>query len=274
MLKWIKRILGHRTLNFLRKVKYKLDRPTRHGDLKYITELYNKDIQVKLLEAMIPDGFSFIDIGANLGLYSYWMAKKNQFEIHSFEPRSDIFDRLNATLEGLNNVSTYQIAISNTKGQAELARPTSHGNSSLVKFDHFKGVNYELVQKTSLDEWILKNNVSNIFCIKIDVEGHEYEVINGSEKLLGNNRPKVLLVEIENRHLVPQGRSTEEIINYIKGFGYNCYIIENQIKLKSDSEITIPKDRSDSPYYYNYWFLDKDDPKLYELIVDSIKKCE
>lgn len=265
------KVLGHRTINALRKIKYMFSSPTPEDDLKYITKLYYKDIQVRILENLIPKDSTFLDIGANLGLYSYWIGKNNGCRVFSFEPRSDIYARLNSNVDSFSNITTNHLAISDTEGEAQLALPTSHGNSSLVKFDHFDGVEYESVKKHTVDNWLKTNDISNVYCIKIDVEGHENEVLQGAGKLLKESPPKIFLVEIENRHLLPQGKSAESIIEYMKSNGYSCYVLD-QSELKPDSEINIPQDRSDSPYYYNYWFLHESENQLREKLISVVEK--
>ena len=87
--------------------------------------------------------------------------------------------------------------------------------------------NYESFQvKTKkLDELVKKDNIG---FIKIDVEGHETEVIRGSIELIKRNKP-TLLVEIEERHTK---KPIESTINFIKKLGYECFQLkENKVKL-------------------------------------------
>ena len=64
---------------------------------------------------------------------------------------------------------------------------------------------------------------------KIDVEGHEKEVIDGARKIININRP-VLLVEIEQNHTKNEVIDT---INYINNLGYNSFYLNNNELVKT-----------------------------------------
>src|SRR5262249_40578675 len=73
-------------------------------------------------------------------------------------------------------------------------------------------VRSRLIEVKRLDDF----NFLDVGAIKIDVEGHEFEVLSGSEETIKKSRP-VLIVEIEERH--HPGRSSE-IIRYVEEMGY------------------------------------------------------
>ena len=58
---------------------------------------------------------------------------------------------------------------------------------------------------------------SPISFIKCDVEGHEFAVLRGAERLLARSKP-ALLVEIEERH----GQTVSEVVGYLSDRGYGC----------------------------------------------------
>ena len=79
------------------------------------------------------------------------------------------------------------------------------------------------VEKKKLDDILLDKKIG---FIKIDVEGHEKEVIEGAKNIIKKNRP-VLLVEIEERH---SKNTVNDTINYINKFGYvSFYLSENKL---------------------------------------------
>ena len=80
-----------------------------------------------------------------------------------------------------------------------------------------------------LDNLLLKKKIG---FIKIDVEGHEKNVILGSKEVIKKNKPN-LLVEIEERH---SKEKVEETINFINGLGYKSYYVEKEI-LKSTKKL-------------------------------------
>ena len=72
-----------------------------------------------------------------------------------------------------------------------------------------------------LDEFNFKNKIS---FIKIDVEGHEIEVVNGSKELIKNFKPN-LMIEIEEKH---SKNDLNNSISYICSLGYRVFCLKNK----------------------------------------------
>ena len=89
---------------------------------------------------------------------------------------------------------------------------------------------------------ILANN--NIGFIKIDVEGHEENVLNGAIEIIKRNKP-VLLVEIEEKH---SKKNVQESLNFINSLGYKSYYLSG-FNLESTNKLNNYKDRN------NYFFI-------------------
>ena len=71
------------------------------------------------------------------------------------------------------------------------------------------------------------NFLHKIGFIKIDVEGHELEIIRGGKNFLEYHKP-VMLIEIEERHA---GKSPINIIDEICSHGYDCFIADEKFEL-------------------------------------------
>ena len=63
--------------------------------------------------------------------------------------------------------------------------------------------------------------------MKIDVEGHELEILKGANNFLKKNKP-TMLIEIEERH---SGLPREEIISYIENIGYETFYVNEQFEI-------------------------------------------
>ena len=111
--------------------------------------------------------------------------------------------------------------------------------------DEFEGFKSEKVPVSTLDNYLEVNQIKDcIDFIKIDVEGHELEVIYGAEKTIQNYRP-VILCESENRHLKPHGKSTEEFIKFMQLHKYQVYTISKlTFELLEVDEISIPVEKT------------------------------
>ena len=82
-----------------------------------------------------------------------------------------------------------------------------------------KYTNYKVKTK-KLDNVLINKNIG---FIKIDVEGHEKNVVIGAENIIKKNKPN-LLIEIEEKHTKEK---VEDVINFINDFGYKSYYCEN-----------------------------------------------
>ena len=97
------------------------------------------------------------------------------------------------------------------------------------------------VRTKKMDD-ILGNN--NIGFIKIDVEGHEENVLMGATEIIKKNRP-ILLVEIEQKHT---RKNVEETINFINSLGYKSYFLSGS-NLENTNKLKNYKDKN------NYFFI-------------------
>jgi FkbM family methyltransferase len=257
-------ILNYKQINMLRRLKWFVLTPFIN-DHKKIRQFYVSEIEIRILEQILPIYFSqypkktILDIGANIGAYSYFLApvvSRFSGTCIAFEPGIQTFKRLKKNIDHENFIAE-RMAISNTNGYGNLYLPASHGCSSLVDHPEFAGVKKETVPLMRLDDYIKKNAIDNIGFIKIDVEGHEFEVIEGALETINTFSP-LILCESENRHIINTGRSTEMFLEYMKELKYNAYVISTDLKTRSVVEIEIPKNRNcQVEYYYNYWLVPK-----------------
>ena len=97
------------------------------------------------------------------------------------------------------------------------------------------------VKKKKLDSIKFENKIG---FIKIDVEGHELEVIEGALKTIKENKP-VLLIEIEEKH---SKRMVIDSIKYIKNIGYKCYFEKNKELLQVEKLKNVNEE-------FNFFFL-------------------
>ena len=192
----------------------------------------NYDQEISLLGKIIDKDLESIDVGVYRGVYSYQMAKLSS-HVHSFEPNPLIYPYLEKNLKKIiKNLSLYNIALSDKSEIVDLKIPN--------RFDVLNKNNYEERFKLGLatihKENILENNQFSLFkvraekldnliknknigFIKIDVEGHERNVLIGAESIIKKYKPK-LLIEIEERHT---SEKVENIIGFINDFGYNSF---------------------------------------------------
>ena len=179
--------------------------------------------EIKWLDRLVDSNKAALDIGANLGVYTYFLRKFAQ-EVHAFEPNPDLQRNLQATFG--NSITLHPCALSSEEGTADLSFPILngtryHGWGSLEKSfsEETEVVSYQVPLKV-LD----KQELPPVGFIKIDVEGHESAVLEGARKLITKDLPK-LLIEIEEQHAGDNYWKTFEIL---ESLGYRAsYLYED-----------------------------------------------
>ena len=168
-----------------------------------------------------------LDIGANLGSYTVPLAKQfPALRFHSFEPQRIVYYQLctNVFLNRLDNVYAYQYGLSDAEWAEPMEMPDYGAEHNIGAFSIDPVVrenNYEVqthgymeyVNAVRLD--VLK--LRNIKLIKLDVEGHELEVLFGADETLRESNYPPIIFEAWTWKF-PEKR--EKLFAYLKDLGY------------------------------------------------------
>ena len=151
-----------------------------------------------LLNHDFPDNLVFWDIGANIGLYSTLFGLKYpNSQIVAFEPNLEIHHLLkqNFCLNGILNYSLEGYALSNRIGTGELLTQESRPGAGKLNLDSSSHERVGLFKITTGDEYLRLHPELIPNLIKIDVEGHEPEVIDGMLGIIQRYKP-VMTIEV------------------------------------------------------------------------------
>lgn len=168
-----------------------------------------------VLQDLVVTGQTAIDVGTNFGLWSYKLSKLFH-KVEAFEPLVGCTAELKALRA--KNITVHDVALSSVEGYRELHVPIANGRlrDGLATFGNVAGEYKTIaVPVRTLDSY----NLSNVAFIKIDVEGHELEVIEGAETTIAREKP-LLFTEIEQRHL---DFAMNIVIEKVLGFGYEAF---------------------------------------------------
>jgi len=211
-----------------------------------------------------PEGNS-IDVGANLGLYSFLISKYTN-QLYSFEPNPYPLRYLKKLNKG--NTRIYPIAIGSVNDEVELFIPknpkgwTSNG-ASLRQLDLGKGMKLKVACRT-IDSFDFRD----IELIKIDVEGCEQDVIDGAMNTIKDWLPNII---IENE--IFHNNNPLSIFNNLLELDYNAYYCKNEGELiQLDKQFDFKKNqldpsKKDRNYVQNFIMIHKN--KL-DLLSNSI----
>lgn len=152
---------------------------------------------VSLIQSILKDGDVMVDAGANIGAISLPVACFKNVQIYAFEPAQHIFKILekNIKVNRIENIFAIRKALSDFAGITDFYESGKrHGWSGMVRiesFDHYK------IQATTLDDFAELNGIQQIKVLKADVQGWEYHVFKGAERLLSAGRIEHIIFEVE-----------------------------------------------------------------------------
>jgi len=149
--------------------------------------------ELNLIQNVIQDGDIVFDVGANKGSWSLNVFNcKKPSCVYCFEPIPEFYEILPKTLTE-NNFNAFQLALSDTLGCSTFYYyPTIPGLSTIHRRSDEVETQYNLhpvsfpVITCRLDSFCNEHNIEKIDYLKIDVEGGEWSVIQGSENMLSN----------------------------------------------------------------------------------------
>jgi FkbM family methyltransferase len=182
-----------------------------------------------------------LDIGANIGYYTLLMAKlvgPTGF-VYAFEPCENFSNYIRGSVSENRfdpYCSIYSCALADFEGMAQFrthaksgldpSDPSYYSNCYLAANESDKNLDAFIDVKVDiLDKILAANPERKIAFIKIDVEGAEYLVFRGAEKLLRRDKP-VILSEIFGPQLENVSKvNTLTYVKFLESFGYQCHTI-------------------------------------------------
>ena len=192
--------------------------------------------EIRFLHSQIQGGV-LIDIGANVGLFTLLLADRIKDAI-LFEPNALAVNRARENLE-LNNLA-YEIqatALSEREGEIFLEDRGGVDTENRTMRDP-KDTPFPVrkVPCTTLDSVLREriDQLGGVDIIKIDVEGHEGEVLKGMAWTLGYLRPKIVLFEYLQR------TNLREVRQWFRRFEYYIYTLREDNNLVEISEVVPP----------------------------------
>jgi len=168
--------------------------------------------ELRLLSRLVDPLRRAVDVGANRGIFTYALSLHAR-SVTAYEPNPLLAERVRAL--AFDRVDVRQKALSSRAGFADLRIPLVDGRALDTRASfHLGDAEGELVRVplARLDD----EGLEDVGFMKIDVEGHEDDVLRGATTLLARHRP-VLLVEIEQRF---SSRPIVETFRLVESLGY------------------------------------------------------
>lgn len=195
------------------------------------THIYHHDVwEPHLLYfycQMIKPHHNIIDCGANIGFHTVQFGKLiKQGIVYSFEPQPVLFNILNLNILSNNltlKIRPISLAVSNTNKLFKMSSIEEQiFNKDIVNYGGRRLIdegNGEIVNSITLDN-IFKDSNINIYLIKLDIQGHELEAIDGAKFLIHSCHP-VFFIENYITEIKDQ-----QVLSTLINYGYKIYRIE------------------------------------------------
>jgi FkbM family methyltransferase len=202
--------------------------------------------EIEIIHKIFSKPSTYIDIGANIG---YWTYARNyilndNITFYCFEPSRLNFMYLQKNLDKFENIKVVNCGLSNKSETKTLSFPhweregreTNTGTLSLYGNTNINSENVKLI---TLDSYFKNQDIQGNVFIKIDTEGHEFQVLEGSQQFLIQDLNIILQLElnfgIEN---ALNNNNIQNSIKLLTNLNYEpCIINNSQIKLLSENEV-------------------------------------
>jgi len=191
-------------------------------------DLYERELRARALQ-LLPVGGRFVDLGANVGFWTLPAARRAGPSGHvvAFEPNPWAADRLerNRRLNDDGTLASIELvrkAVGAEQGELELVSDDLEAGASQATLHGSAVVGATrgsvAVEVTTLDDTL----TSEVDILKMDVQGHELEVLRGARELFETSPPRHLVVEIQGDLLAAAGGSSEQLVARLEELGYRA----------------------------------------------------
>jgi FkbM family methyltransferase len=197
----------HVTTRYVPKFNYYKNDTIIGKSLEYYGEY--TELEIQLLRNFMKPNFVVYDIGANIGYHTVAFAKHVK-HVYAFEPNKKNLDLLRKNIKSLDNVSIYDVACSDVAttmhvDDFDLDVPGNYGEM------HMNNVG-QVCDSVRIDD------IDDIYypdLIKIDVEGHELQVLTGATETITEYKP-IIFYEAH-------GNDLDKIYDMLDNLGYKLY---------------------------------------------------
>jgi FkbM family methyltransferase len=189
--------------------------------LKHYITPYEKEFHTLKIAADIDKCKIIVDVGACIGAFSMLYSQANpNAKIYAYEPATINYKHLVENMKNYPNVICRKKALGHSNGSVEIALPSIDQKSHIQTIDpsdntgiisiYGKSDTYrETVPCVRLDD-----EIESADFIKIDAEGHEYNILLGMERIMRESHPRIIL-EMFQHNMEMAGVSPEEMVRLL-----------------------------------------------------------
>jgi FkbM family methyltransferase len=181
--------------------------------------------EMEFWQQWLRPGMVVIDVGANAGVYTFAAARQvgNTGRVLAVEPFADCVAYMRETCR-INQIDWVKVcagAASDRNGKIKFMTQAASELNKVITDEQNDAPNadsYQEVDCFTLDHLIEQEGLSRVDFVKIDAEGHELQVLQGSDRLLQEFAPIILYENIESG-----SGSNLPVAAYLRDHGYQLF---------------------------------------------------
>jgi FkbM family methyltransferase len=178
-------------------------------DVGLFLQQYERDI-VALVERLTQPGWTVFDIGANIGAHTLRFSRLvgPRGRVFAFEPMDYAFNKLtrNLSLNDAQNTRAFKLALSDENADARRVNYRSSWSTTGERRVETSSVDFK-----RLDDWCVEHDIARVDLIKLDVDGHEWQVLKGGLATITRHHP-IVLIEAGAWHFTSRETNPLEIL--------------------------------------------------------------
>ena len=189
-------------------------------------KLISREIEFTLLDLFLNKNDTFIDIGSNIGRYSFRASNivGNNGKIFSFEPNKEVFiiQTYITKFCDMLNVMSFNLALSDKSKEIYFKSIKTNNPKKKDLIDTYtKSKILDKKKKNNYSLTLDNFGIKKIKLIKIDCEGEEFNIIRGAEKTINKTKPTIIL----------EDSNQKKLIKFLKKKNYSFVKIKNSRNL-------------------------------------------
>ena len=167
-----------------------------------------------------------LDCGSNYGFYSFYVASlnlNNQSLAFEASPRTFNSFKANLELNNFKNIDYSNLAISEVSGKFISFYESNNDWESSATHNKFQNNKIVSVETTTIDKELSKKDLSDfLIIIKLDIEGNEFNAIQGGKDTILKYEP-LITIELSRYNFNNQDYNFDYFRKFLNDFKYKIY---------------------------------------------------